>query len=112
MNWPATSLRVAADHPALSGHFPQQPIVPGALLLDEALYAIEQAGALDAPPAAPATPSAGSTWQLTSVKFHRVVAPGETLRLECGAQPDGGLRCEWRAAHSVVMSATLARRDA
>jgi 3-hydroxyacyl-[acyl-carrier-protein] dehydratase len=30
-------LRLAADHPAARGHFPGNPIVPGAVLLSEAL---------------------------------------------------------------------------
>ena len=29
------SFRVEADHPALEGHFPGRPIVPGVVLLDE-----------------------------------------------------------------------------
>ena len=34
--------KVASDHPALVGHFPGNPIVPGVLILDEVLQAIKQ----------------------------------------------------------------------
>lgn len=37
-----TMLRVAADHPALPGHFPGRPIVPGVLLLERVIAAAEQ----------------------------------------------------------------------
>ena len=33
---------VASDHPALVGHFPGNPIVPGVLILDEVLQAARQ----------------------------------------------------------------------
>ena len=45
----AHDFRVEADHPALAGHFPGRPIVPGVVLLDEALAAIE-ADSGSAPP--------------------------------------------------------------
>jgi 3-hydroxyacyl-[acyl-carrier-protein] dehydratase len=38
----ATVVRIAADHPALPGHFPGQPIVPGVVLLDCVLQAAER----------------------------------------------------------------------
>lgn len=34
-------LPLAADHPALAGHFPGHPIYPGVVLLDAAIGAIE-----------------------------------------------------------------------
>lgn len=33
-------LLIRPDHPAYAGHFPRDPILPGVLLLDEALHAI------------------------------------------------------------------------
>jgi 3-hydroxymyristoyl/3-hydroxydecanoyl-(acyl carrier protein) dehydratase len=33
---------IAKDHPALAGHFPGNPIVPGVLILDEVLQVAEQ----------------------------------------------------------------------
>ena len=35
------TLRIADDHPALPGHFPGDPVVPGALLLAEAVTAVQ-----------------------------------------------------------------------
>lgn len=36
-----TTLRIAAEHPALPGHFPGRPIVPGVVLLDCVVSAAE-----------------------------------------------------------------------
>lgn len=36
-------LRVPAGHASLAGHFPGRPVVPGVLLLDQMLAAIERA---------------------------------------------------------------------
>jgi 3-hydroxymyristoyl/3-hydroxydecanoyl-(acyl carrier protein) dehydratase len=43
-----TTLTIAAEHPALAGHFPGSPIVPGVVLLDEMVRALEGEGALAA----------------------------------------------------------------
>jgi 3-hydroxymyristoyl/3-hydroxydecanoyl-(acyl carrier protein) dehydratase len=60
-------MTIPPDHPALAGHFPGNPIVPGVVLLDEVLRA---AGLRCA--------------RLSSVKFHTPLRPGEefTIRIE------------------------------
>ncbi len=37
-----TSFRIDDDHPALPGHFPQRPVVPGVILLDRVAAALRQ----------------------------------------------------------------------
>ena len=57
---------IAADHPALPGHFPGDPIVPGVVLLDEVLSALP--GRMNIP----------------SAKFHAPLRPAErfVIRIE------------------------------
>jgi 3-hydroxymyristoyl/3-hydroxydecanoyl-(acyl carrier protein) dehydratase len=60
-----------ADHPALPGHFPGNPVVPGALLLCEAVRAIEAGTGLDL-----------SSFRIASAKFHRPTRPGDRILVE------------------------------
>lgn len=55
------------DHPSLPGHFPGQPVVPGVLVLDRVLDAIEAAHG----------PLAGAL-RLPQVKFMQPLLPGQT----------------------------------
>ncbi len=59
-----TLLHFPLDHPAGPGHFPGNPIIPGAGLLDEVVASI--------------VPS-GWAGQIDSAKFHHPVRPGDTV---------------------------------
>jgi 3-hydroxymyristoyl/3-hydroxydecanoyl-(acyl carrier protein) dehydratase len=92
----AMPLPIAADHPAYAGHFPGQPILPGVVLLDEALHALAaQLGGQDA------------GWQLKSAKFHSPVQPGEALALHATELPAGGFRFDIRCGDRSVASGSL-----
>jgi 3-hydroxyacyl-[acyl-carrier-protein] dehydratase len=83
----SSSLSVAAGHPAYAGHFPGHPILPGVVLLDEALHVLAARQGLEA---------AGG--QIKSAKFLSPVSPGEALRLDYAATAAGVFRFEVVAA--------------
>lgn len=95
---------IPADHPALPGHFPGHPIVPGVVLLDHAIAAL--GASLNRPL---------HTWRLASAKFLSPVAPGEPLDLAFDAAAGGAIRFTLRTgARDVatgVLSAPLAAQD-
>lgn len=71
-------LKAPLEHPCYAGHFPGEPIVPGVLLLELVIDALERG-----PPRA-----------LGHVKFHRAVRPGESFTLRCQlAGPRVTFRC-------------------
>jgi 3-hydroxyacyl-[acyl-carrier-protein] dehydratase len=104
-----TALDIARDHPAYQGHFPGRPILPAVVLLAEALAAIE----LPKPGTVPDFRKPGTVpgFDLSSVKFLRVVEPGTPLTLAYEAS-GGGVRFEIRAPAGVVASGVLAPRAA
>lgn len=64
------SFVIAPDHPSLPGHFPGRPLVPGVVLLDRVVAAIEaRHGPLGA-------------LRLPQVKFMQPLLPGEPARVE------------------------------
>jgi 3-hydroxyacyl-[acyl-carrier-protein] dehydratase len=71
-------LSVPADHPAYAGHFPGAPVLPGAVLLDAVLGALEE--------------QALRSWLISAVKFCTAVRPGEPLELEYETVPSGAVR--------------------
>ncbi|MHB8477923.1 MAG: hypothetical protein ACYDBZ_16725 [Steroidobacteraceae bacterium] len=91
-------IEIPQDHPAFAGHFPKFPVLPGAVLLDEALQAIEGARGIDL-----------RDWRIASVKFMDAVRPGDTLRLQHAAPHGGVIRFTIHAAARLVASGSLAR---
>ena len=71
-------LTIAPDHPALAGHFPGMPVVPGVVLLDEALHVIGAATGTDL-----------SACRIASIKFQSPVLPGQTVDV-LHERSDGG----------------------
>jgi 3-hydroxyacyl-[acyl-carrier-protein] dehydratase len=93
--------RVPADHPALPGHFPGRPIVPGVVLVDRAiLYAT--------------TLLAGHAgrWQIGNAKFLSPVGPGETLIFALEPKASGSIAFRVRAGERDVASGSLTPGDA
>lgn len=93
---PALAFTIPADHPALPGHFPGHPVVPGVVLLDHAIHAI--GAALNRPLHA---------WRLGSAKFLSPVAPGEPLDLAFDAAASGAIRFTLRAGSRDVATGVL-----
>lgn len=73
--------RFATDHPAAQGHFPGNPIIPGAVLLSEALSAIEAALGVGPSPC-----------QVKSAKFVRPTRPGDRVTIEYSGFARRGIR--------------------
>lgn len=67
---------IASDHPSLPGHFPGHPVVPGVVVLEQVLAAIERAHG----PLGPL--------RLPQVKFVQPLLPEESAEIElAGAAP-------------------------
>ena len=92
----AVTVIIGAEHPALAGHFPGAPILPGVLLLDEMLHAVEQERA-----------PAGTRWRIGAAKFVKPVRPGETLTLEHEPRPNGSIRFHIASAGHPVAHGVL-----
>jgi 3-hydroxyacyl-[acyl-carrier-protein] dehydratase len=82
----SVDIHFAADHATAAGHFPGNPIIPGALLLDEVVHAI----------AAHAGDGRGIV--IRSAKFLRPIRPGDSLRVQWSACADGAITFECHAA--------------
>jgi 3-hydroxymyristoyl/3-hydroxydecanoyl-(acyl carrier protein) dehydratase len=93
-------LSIASDHPVYAGHFPGLPILPGAVLLDEALRAIGRSRGVDL-----------TRWQIAAAKFLKTVAPGEPLTLTHSAPTGASIRFVISSAGRVIASGMLTYGD-
>ena len=84
---------IAHDDPCLDGHFPGRPLVPGVVLLERVLAAIESGGAIAGP------------LRLPQVKFLQPLLPGERACIELARIEPEGAAPRWR--FRVLREATL-----
>ncbi len=89
------SFRIAADHPSLRGHFPDHPIVPGVVLLDEAVALILAALTADA------------ALELPTVKFVKPVLPEQVVTVSCGEPLAGRVAFIGAVASEVVLRGSV-----
>jgi 3-hydroxymyristoyl/3-hydroxydecanoyl-(acyl carrier protein) dehydratase len=87
-------LHVPVDHPAFAGHFPGQPVLPGAALLALVMQALADKPALQQ--------RLGATPQISNAKFLLPVKPGTDLRLVLTEQGSGVAFEAWTAGGVVA----------
>jgi len=83
------------DHAAAQGHFPGDPIIPGAVLLSEVLLAIET--------------DLGRSLRachVKSAKFVHPVRPGDRISIEYSGQGEGTIRFSCSTGGEAVLAGT------
>lgn len=91
---------IDASHPALSGHFPGNPVVPGVVILDAVFQALGEWQAGLAPV------------QVQNAKFVSPLLPQEALRISLSLRDGSSAGFECRVAGRLVAQGTLAlKRD-
>ena len=88
------SFSVPFDHPALPGHFPGSPVVPGVIVLDQVLSHAGQ--------------PAGKSRRLAWVKFLRPLLPGQTAVVTLSGDR-AGLRFTVSHEDDVLVQGVLAQ---
>ncbi len=90
------TLQFAANHPTGAGHFPGNPIIPGALLLADVLSVISKASNMYI-----------TNCNVQSAKFQHPVRPGDKLDIEydCSANQVISFKCT--VAGQIVLSGVI-----
>ena len=86
----------ARNHPTAAGHFPGNPIIPGASILREIIHAMATATGL-------------SVCAIPSVKFLHPVRPGDAIAIAWTLRADGSFRfdCVVGSSGATVVTGAL-----
>ena len=90
------TLQIAADHPTAAGHFPGNPIIPGALLLAEVLNAISNAEKMHV-----------VSCNVKSAKFQHPARPGDCVDIEYAFSATGAIDFKCAVAGTRVLSGLI-----
>ena len=86
-------VKIKSDHPALSGHFPGNPIVPGVVILEEVLETIRQVEPLKL-----------TLLGAPSIKFHSPFRPEELMTIQLEPYQPQGRRFVCRTGNRLIAS--------
>lgn len=90
------TLQMAADHPTGAGHFPGNPIIPGALLLAEVLRCIERAEGVRC-----------TSCNVKNAKFLHPARPGDLVEIEHARTASGAIEFLCTVAGNKVLSGVI-----
>lgn len=93
--WLSTQFTIAADHPALAGHFPGNPVVPGVVLLQRVLSVLS------------AHLEADQRAVVADAKFVRLLRPGEHCTIAIWRPHQRRFTYECRARLELVARGSL-----
>jgi 3-hydroxymyristoyl/3-hydroxydecanoyl-(acyl carrier protein) dehydratase len=85
------------DHPAAQGHFPGNPVIPGAVLLTETLREIEAGLGISL-----------SSCRIRSAKFLAPVRPGDRVTIEYSCRDGSVIRFDCEIGGRTVLKGELA----
>lgn len=94
------TIKFAADHATAAGHFPGNPIIPGALLLAEVLRAIAQVENLQI-----------ATCNVKSAKFQHPARPGDTVVINYSHTTTGAIDFKCSVTEIKVLSGLISTAD-
>jgi 3-hydroxymyristoyl/3-hydroxydecanoyl-(acyl carrier protein) dehydratase len=90
------TLQFALDHPTGVGHFPGNPIIPGALLLAEVLHGIGQAEG-----------KRFSSCNVKAAKFLHPARPGDSVEIEYSRSAQGTLEFQCAVGGAKVLTGAI-----
>ena len=97
---PSQTIVIPTDHPALSGHFPGSPVVPGVVILQQVIERIE-----------PYLGGEAGVTGVDNVKFLSPLLPGEALTLHFASKGEGLVRFDGSTQDRQIVAGTICARN-